>query len=121
MDAIELSVRLLTIKMHRTAHQGLWLHEWRGDTYGKQLLEHHLRRNRPCTYQNYHCRQYAIRDRLRGMKLFRVEINRYRQMRRQLPRMELPHSPVGEGWGGGANVPIVNDESGNFFCVGKPY
>lgn len=34
--------------------------------------------------------------------------------------MELPHNPVGEGWdGGGDDVPIVNDEGGNFFCKGR--
>ena len=33
--------------------------------------------------------------------------------------MELPHNPVGEGWDGGDDVPIVNDEGGNFFCKSR--
>ena len=33
--------------------------------------------------------------------------------------MELPHNPVGEGWDGVDDVPIVNDEGGNFFCKGR--
>ena len=31
-----------------------------GQTYGTQLVAHHLQRNRPCTYRSYHSRQYSV-------------------------------------------------------------
>ena len=77
-----------------------------GVTHGKQLGERHHRRNRPCTYRSCHRCQYSV----------------------VCCRLLLPLPPLAcfppiadaSSWrraGGWAILPIVNDQSCDFFCI----
>ena len=79
-----------------------------GLTYGTQLVAHRHRRNRPCTYRSYHCRQYSV-SRSRLAVSFR-------------PPSRLNDDIAGDSFTSWlrrwriANSPIVNDQCRNFFC-----
>jgi hypothetical protein len=85
---------------------------WRGKTYGKQLVEHHHRRNRPCTYPIYTIHQsHPYQDLVSGSggsRWLLFGLNGLKQ---------LPHNQFRSQTGECGSLPIVNDESCDFFCI----